>query len=169
MMLSFKKVSLGIILLLVLFTCASADDDDDKKAEKEEEEKDPWDKSTDKYRHHLGDSGAGTHSEEPVKIDVTEVSESEVHSERSKVCKSCKLKNIVARKSPASKSPSVTAAKSVTKTPGRKHVEAAQYFDKKEVDDETKEQINDATDEKVIRHHRHHKCKHHRHHHRHHF
>ena len=91
-----QKVSLGIVFVVILLTLTketTAEEDEDKKAEKEEEEKDPWDKSTDKYRHHLGDNSiGGGHEEEPIKIDVTEVSESEVHSERSKLCKCCKSK-----------------------------------------------------------------------------
>ena len=157
MLLSPTKASVVILLLSAVLLhnrCAKADDDDDKKAEKEEEEKDPWEKSTDKYRHKLGDTGIGSHAEEPVKIDVTEVSESEVHSERSKVCKNCNKPNtlnILVARNPPPLPPTVTAtatpAQNATKTEGGAE---AQYFNKNDdVDSETKEQIADATDEKV--------------------
>ncbi|XP_057312135.1 uncharacterized protein LOC130653623 isoform X3 [Hydractinia symbiolongicarpus] len=62
-----------VLFLLCLFTVVKSDDD-------QPEEKDPWDKSTDKYVHKDGNDGR-----EDLKVDVTEESESEVHSEKSKV------------------------------------------------------------------------------------
>ena len=119
----FQKISLGIILSVIgLVIC-----------EDEPEEKDPWDKSTDKYRHNTGNSDS---PDEPVKIDVTEVSESEVHSSKSNVCRDCNS-NIVVQETPHTANS--------TKSERSSNIGTI----KKEIDEETKEQIKDATDEKV--------------------
>ena len=57
---------------------------EDEKTEEKTEEKDPWDKSTDKYVNRKGGNGG---DDENLKVDVTEESEAEVHTERSKVAK----------------------------------------------------------------------------------
>lgn len=129
-MLIFERAYFLAIFLCVAVVLVKCGDDD----KSDEEEKDPWDKSTDKYRHNSGSSNSKD-AEEPVKIDVTEVSESEVHSSRSKLCKNCKSNIVKDTPKPANKTnktaPPVLALK-------------------KEIDDETKEQIKDAIDEQVF-------------------
>lgn len=83
-MVNSKFIFYFILLLLSLANQVRTDDDENKseenKEEENKEEKDPWDKSTDKYVHNNG----GNNEHEDLRVDVTETSESEVHSSKKK-------------------------------------------------------------------------------------